>query len=667
MVTTRVLRRGLLALFLSVLAVTYWTLGSHPGDKATPSPEPSATAAGGPKDATRAAGIVYRNFKEGEQTRLLEAESVVGKEGSEQKLKKVKLTLGYPSNGKRESMVIAADDCTYDPRAPRALFEGHVVLTTSDGLELTTDSLTYRGDKGFARTEAPVQFKRNGVSGSSVGMLYSAAEGRVVLDADAKVRIDSEKEAPTFIESRQAFLERSEGTLRFEDDALVTEGADRLRADRLVLTFDSETHKVTRAVAAGGVDLRTSGARPLLGAASPTRSEGPRHLLCRKLDIAFRADRSIHQVIAQKDVDLTLLPGPRDAKDRRRIRADNYLILDYDEQGRVVGTRGARDASLLTEPLGEHAGLPRTLTCQRFQAALDPETGEAKSADFYEDVLFTQGQQQARGGSAHYDGTASIMTLRDRPEVEDGKGKLSAREIRLGTQTGDAAADGEVNHLLRPQGRPGLLSGKDTPTLITSRTFSSVQKSNTATYSGGALLRSGKDEVRAGTIVMRQAPDQKRTMTATDSVVSLLNPKPGKSGGKPQGAIEGRGDEMVYEEAKNVVVYTGSATIRQGDIVTRSPKATMALTVDGGSIESLVAGEPVEIQQGDRRGSGRSGTYTPANETMVLVGNDATIQDAQHQSRGRSLTFYLGDNRILVDGEEEGRTESLLQGQGGKP
>jgi lipopolysaccharide transport protein LptA len=152
-------------------------------------------------------------------------------------------------------------------------------------------------------------------------------------------------------------------------------------------------------------------------------------------------------------------------------------------------------------------------------------------------------------------------------------------------------------------------------------------------------------------------------MKAQESVVSLLHPKADKPGTKPPSSVEGRGDEMTYDEAGNVIVYTGNTTIRQGDIVTRSPKATMTLTSDGFGIETLVAGEPVEVEQGERRASGRLGTYAPGTETMVLVGDNAQMQDSQHKSTGRSLTFHVGDDRILVDGQEEGRTETTLQNQ----
>ncbi len=660
MLTKAALRRGLLGVFLAVIAATLWTLRRPP--TAAPDARSGATDRGPKKDETKATGVIYRNFKAGEQGYVVEAETSVGKTGGETALKGVKMTFGYMAQGKKETGTITADECLYDPRTPRGNFQGHVVLTTSDGLELKSDTLTYRGDKGLAKTETATQFKRKDVSGSATGMTYSSADERVVLESDAKVRIEGDKEPPTEIQSRSAILERGEGTLRFEDDAVMTQGSDVLKADRLVVTFDAETKQVTRAVAAGGVDLRTN-RRSLPGAATPASPQGPRRLLCRKLDIAFRPDRTMEQVIAQKDVDLTLLPGPNQVKERRRIRAASYLIFDYDEQGRMSAARGAKEASILAEPLGPRGDPARSVACQRFQASLDPETGQATSADFVEDVRFARGTQRARAGTAHYEGSGSLLTLQDRPEVEDDKGKLAARQIRLATNTGDAEAEGEVSHLLRPQGRPGLLSGKDTPTLITSRAFSSVQKTGAATYSGGALLRSGSDEVRSGSIAIQESAPGQRTMKAQESVVSLLHPKADKAGTKPPNGVEGRGDEMTYDEARNVILYTGNATIRQGDIVTRSPKATMTLTSDGSGIDTLVAGEPVEVEQGERRATGRLGTYSPSTETMVLVGDYAEMQDSQHKSKGRSLTFHVGDDRILVDGQEDGRTETTLQNQ----
>jgi lipopolysaccharide transport protein LptA len=118
---------------------------------------------------------------------------------------------------------------------------------------------------------------------------------------------------------------------------------------------------------------------------------------------------------------------------------------------------------------------------------------------------------------------------------------------------------------------------------------------------------------------------------------------------------------MVYEEDAGLVVYTGNVDIRQGDILTLSPKAVVTLQRGGRDVESIVAGEPVEVHQGVRRASGRTGTYTPQTETMVLEGDDVVLEDADRKVRGRVLTFQVGEDRIRVDGQEEVRTEAIFK------
>jgi lipopolysaccharide transport protein LptA len=118
---------------------------------------------------------------------------------------------------------------------------------------------------------------------------------------------------------------------------------------------------------------------------------------------------------------------------------------------------------------------------------------------------------------------------------------------------------------------------------------------------------------------------------------------------------------MVYEESANRIVYTGDVEIRQGDILTRSPEAIVTLTKDGGAVDRLLAGEPVEVQQGVRRATGQRGTYTPASETLVLVGEKVVLQDVDRRLEGRILTFEVGSDRIRVDGREEVRTEAVFK------
>jgi lipopolysaccharide transport protein LptA len=213
----------------------------------------------------------------------------------------------------------------------------------------------------------------------------------------------------------------------------------------------------------------------------------------------------------------------------------------------------------------------------------------------------------------------------------------------------------------RGAARPGLLGGEE-PAVLLCREFEYDPATRTARYRENALLRSGRDEVRAPTIVLEDdAAGARRRLTASGGTTSVLHPRAQKGAAKEPAAVEARSREMVYEEAANRIVYTGDVEIRQGDILTRSPEAVVTLTKDGGAVDRLLAGEPVEVQQGARRATGERGTYTPADETLVLVGEKVVLQDVDRRLEGRILTFQVGSDRIRVDGREEVRTEAVFR------
>jgi lipopolysaccharide transport protein LptA len=206
---------------------------------------------------------------------------------------------------------------------------------------------------------------------------------------------------------------------------------------------------------------------------------------------------------------------------------------------------------------------------------------------------------------------------------------------------------------------------------MTSRLFDYDSSTRAGRYRESALLRSGDDEVRAPVIVIEEAKVGQRKLTASGGgVVSVLHPRndgkePGP--GRSKKPVETQSEGMVYEEARGTVVYRGDVQIRQGDITTKSPEATAFLSADGSKIKTMVAGEPVEVHQGQRRATGTRGTYTFDNETLVLVGDKVVLDDPKQKLQGRSLTFRSGDDTILVDGRDVERTESVFRREGGPP
>jgi hypothetical protein len=46
---------------------------------------------------------------------------------------------------------------------------------------------------------------------------------------------------------------------------------------------------------------------------------------------------------------------------------------------------------------------------------------------------------------------------------------------------------------------------------------------------------------------------------------------------------------------------------------------------------------------------------------MAVVGDKVTLTDPGQEVQGRSLTFHLGDDRVVVDGQERVRTQTVIR------
>lgn len=633
------------------------------GGQRAPVTAASASPGAAPTAAARTENLVFRSFKGERQSFSLAAREMVGQEQEEVRLNGVNFTFSYVSQGQPGSGTITADSCLYNPNHQRAVFQGAVKLRTADGFELSTESLTYRGDREVARSEVPVEFRRGGLSGRSRGFTYQAQEGRLEMPAEVFVRAESEQAAPTEITATRAELARDEGTMRFLDGVQVVQGDDRLQAKTFEVDF-GEDRVIYRARAIEDVRV-TTGAGALPGTTTvPAGARGPRQLACRKLDMWFRPGGLLQEMTATQDADLVLLPGKGEPAERRRLRSDVIQFV-FDDSGRLTELRTARGTFFEATALAakDKASTPvRTLSCQRLLGKVDPKTGHVTVIEFEGDLVFAQGSQKAVAQKAYYDGSNQGLYLIQEPELidEEQGSHLRAQTIDVATPSGDLAARDDVRHVVRGKTRrPGGMLGGEAPLQISARRFAYEAASGTARYTEQALLRAGKDEVR-GQEIQLQEKDGQRRLQASGGVATLLHPRGEGQHGKP---MEARASEMSYDEGGRRAVFRGDVAIRQGEMATRSPEATLTLDAEGSALESLEAGSPVEVTYGARKASGARATYAPPAGTLTIVGERVRMKDAEQDIVGKSVTLHLADDRIVVHGQEQARTETIIRGR----
>jgi lipopolysaccharide transport protein LptA/LPS export ABC transporter protein LptC len=647
------LRRLLLTLVLAVMVSVVWTY--RRASEARPpaaAPTPAATPGN-----TRTENLVFRKFQGDKQSFELTAkEELVDQAQAEHRLRKVDFGFSYVAQGKPGKGRIVADECVYTPAVQRALFEGNVVVTTEEGFELFTDALIYRGDKGVAKTDKPIRFKRKDLSGTATGFTYLSEDGSLDLENDVVLVIQDEGNPATEIRAARAVLARQEKTMFFTGGVTVKQANDTLTAQRFETDFGDD-HVIYRARAIDDVEVRTTGAVP--GTAGATGGSGPRHLKGRKLDLWFRPNRLLQEATAGPDAELLVMPGPKDPPERRRLGA-RFLTFGYDEQGRLQEVRGQKDSWMRSEPLGRAKTPARRVLAQSFIARVHSDRGVADYIEFSKDVTFEEGTRKATAQKAYYDGATAILSLKEGPELVDTQegSTLVAEAIDVGSRNGDIAARHNVRHILSRPGKGGLLSGGGQPVLVTARFLDYDGTRRVGVYKQEALLRAGKDEVSGGELRLTEK-DGARRLEATGGAVTLLHPK--REGGEPPAPLDGRSREMVYDEARRQLVYKGEVVIRQGVVSIRGPQATIDLTPDGSDVRTMVAGEPVHVEQGDRKADGKRVTYDPRAGTMALVGEPVTLIDPRQEIQGRAVTFNLGDDRVVVEGQEQARTQTVIR------
>jgi LPS export ABC transporter protein LptC/lipopolysaccharide transport protein LptA len=664
---TRHLRHGLLGVVV-LLSIAVALSLRRPQTIAVPA-KPDA---GTPPSGTTMGGVVLRKFVEGTEKYVVKAKAMTGQQKGKMHLEGVEVTFPYLAEGKPATGTVTADQCTYDPDHQRASFRGHVRVTGRDGFFMESETLEYEGEAGWSHTDDPVKFQRGSLSGESTGAEYRAEKEALDLYKDVRLRLVREGAPPTDIVSGRAEIRRQESAVRFTGGVKVTRGAESLDSDQLNLEMSADFEKADRAVAIEDVVAR-AGAATLGGGKVPAGGEGYRVLRCRKLDTWFQENGQPRDSTAVKNAELEIRPAPGAPPEIRRVRA-HALTFRFDEEGRLTTLEGGPEGVLTAEPVPAPAATPpgrkakapppptvRRVKSNAFTVGFDAEKGEVAKAVFTGDVEFTEPGRKAWAQAATLDETKGTLLLSGAPRlVEEGReSDLRADAIEIGTRTHELYARENVRHTVPVRSVPGGQPASG-PSLFLARYLDYDSTTKTARYRENALLRSGKDELRAPLIVVEEPAPGRRRLTASGGIASLMYPRSDPGAKKPPLPVETRASEVVWEEEKSQAVYKGDVLVKQGDMQSKSPLATVTLAA-GGGVEKVVAGEPVEVQQAARRANGARGTYTPKNETLVLEGEKVVLEDPQQRTEGRFLTFRSGEDRILVDGREETRPESVFK------
>jgi lipopolysaccharide export system protein LptA len=120
-----------------------------------------------------------------------------------------------------------------------------------------------------------------------------------------------------------------------------------------------------------------------------------------------------------------------------------------------------------------------------------------------------------------------------------------------------------------------------------------------------------------------------------------------------EGGVVASSDQGTLE-SRTLDVFLGPTAVG----ASTAPTAASTLPAAGSrQLDRVLAQGGVVVRQGDRRAMAEQGEYTAADGKFVLSGGQPTVSDgSSNTATGRSLTFFVANDTILIDSQEGSRT-----------
>jgi lipopolysaccharide export system protein LptA len=637
-----------------------------------------------PKAIIESSGNIVQQVRGTRQDFLIEAERQLTYEGGATKLLGVKITVR--NRGGRD-YVVTGREAQAGENQKQLQLTGGVQLKASDGFTVRTDNAAFNQDTGVMTAPGGVTFERDRLSGSGTGMSYDKNADVLSLTDQSHVAWRDEQGKMTMeFTSGKSTLDRMAHTLaldgnvhalRGEQVIEATQGLARLTMDDQHIT-DIELRDNSRVVGGGsGVDSMAARDMNLHyaadgqtlehaqliggGAVALTGQNGlpGRQFVGETLDILLAPDGSLTKATGRENVRLDL-PASGDAP-ARSIKA---RALDADgAPGKGLTAARFADNVEYREEAGKSSSA-RTARSRALTVALAEDA--INNAVFSGTVKFEEQGLQAASGEVRYDPEAGSLRLTGAeggvvPRVADDQVTIDANTIDVALQGRLMKASGGVKTMLRASKSklPGLLK-QDQPANVNADALDYQGEGGQAIYTGNATMWQGETAVRADKVAIDQSKGDflgsgnARSTILLDTDVSVAH-----------------ASEIRYDDAAHTITYSstrnpsGAVTAQaqlsgpQGDL--RADRIEVILAAAGGHITRLEAYTNVGLKLDTRTAVGERLTYFADDERYVMSGvgtKSVKVTESCQETTGRTLTFFKSTDRVIVDGNEEIRTQT---------
>ncbi len=661
----------------SAIAI-YMAIGERAKQTVAPPPQRSD-----PNSIIESSGNVLQQVRGSRQDFLIEAERQLTYKNGASKWFGVKITVR--NRGGRDYVVTGREAQAGENEKDLQL-TGGVTLAANDGFIVKTDTATFDQEGGLMTAPGAVTFEKDRMTGSGVGMSYDKNSDVLMLADQSHVNFRDEHGNTTmeFTSGKSTFA-RMEHTLALEGNVHALRGEQVIEATQSVAHLTEDEQHITN------IELRGN-SRVVGGGA------GVDSMSARDIDLRYAEDGETLERVGLLGGGAVAMTGQGGSAGRdgslTKATGNDHVRLDLPGspesparsiRARTLDADGAAGKGLTAATFtdnveyreeGSTSSAARVAKSRLLTVALTDDA--VSNAVFTGAVKFEEQGLQAAAGDARYDPMKGSLRLTGIeggivPRVSDEQVTIDANAIDVALQGRLMKATGGVKTTLRARaatGRgatdggavtklPSLLK-QDQPANVNADALDYQGASGTAIYTGNATLWQGETTIRAEVLAIDQSKgDLVATGNARSSIVL------------DTGVSIARAAEIRYADAAHTITYgsvknpLGVVAVQaqlggpQGDL--HADRIDVLLAEQGGHIDRLEAYTNVSLKLDARTATGDRLTYFAEDERYLMSGAGAKpvkVVEMCKETTGKTLTFFKSTDRIIVDGNEEIRTQT---------
>jgi lipopolysaccharide export system protein LptA len=346
--------------------------------------------------------------------------------------------------------------------------------------------------------------------------------------------------------------------------------------------------------------------------------------------------------------------------------------------GNKVQSFGANKAATHTDPEPRPPndkrppGAPVQTWSDDLSATFDPKTGQLARLEQWTNFRYQEGDRKARAHRAVLEEARNLITLERAARVWDATGSTAADRILLDQKAGDVLAEGNIVSTRLPDknGKSSSMLSHDEPLNATAGRMQTSERNRKIHYEGQVVAWQDANRIWSDRLDIDRID---RRLSAHGHVrtqfLDQQKDPPGKNKAAPTFATV-ESTALVYTETDRLAHYTGGAHLTRAGTDVRASEIRAYLNeadadssldrvyADSRVVIVLLRTEPARTLTG----TSEHAEYYAADQKTVLLGGDPTLVDSLRGStKGRQLTYWANDDKLLVNGEEKQPVKTLMK------